>query len=160
MTKPTREQDQRVVISSLYHTWGIFFHGNELITRYFSVCPDIHQCEHRSCTTASNVFCKRCYEDNSIFKRYNSDKECQRMYWSDVSVVMVPLNMTCLHCLQHSLFVPLQFIFPIYYIKIPHVSWIIIWLEVLLNLHQILEYIVHLRYIFSLLFFMFLCIWL
>ncbi|XP_052788796.1 uncharacterized protein LOC128223559 [Mya arenaria] len=43
------------------------------------VCPTIAECKHRSCTTVSNVNCKECNDDNIFFKRYNGDKECQRM---------------------------------------------------------------------------------
>ncbi|XP_052791867.1 uncharacterized protein LOC128226010 isoform X2 [Mya arenaria] len=44
------------------------------------VCPSsIHQCKYRRCRSRNNVYCKKCYEDNIIFKRYNNDKECQRM---------------------------------------------------------------------------------
>ncbi|XP_052788838.1 uncharacterized protein LOC128223605 [Mya arenaria] len=42
-------------------------------------CPAIIECKHRSCTTAYNVYCKERNDDIFFFKRYNSDKECQRM---------------------------------------------------------------------------------
>ncbi|XP_052789886.1 uncharacterized protein LOC128224179 [Mya arenaria] len=44
-----------------------------------SVCPSIAECKYRSCTASYNVYCKECNDDNVFFKRYNSDKECQRM---------------------------------------------------------------------------------
>ncbi|XP_052788616.1 uncharacterized protein LOC128223376 [Mya arenaria] len=44
-----------------------------------SACPAIANCKRRSCTTASNVICKECNDNNVFFKRNNRDKECQRM---------------------------------------------------------------------------------
>ncbi|XP_052790278.1 uncharacterized protein LOC128224473 isoform X2 [Mya arenaria] len=44
-----------------------------------SDCPAISECKRRSCTSYYTVYCKECNDDNVFFKRYNSDKECQRM---------------------------------------------------------------------------------
>ncbi|XP_052788825.1 uncharacterized protein LOC128223590 [Mya arenaria] len=44
-----------------------------------TVCPSIAECKYRSCTSSYNVYCKECNDNNVFFKRYNGDKECQRM---------------------------------------------------------------------------------
>ncbi|XP_052789244.1 uncharacterized protein LOC128223855, partial [Mya arenaria] len=42
-------------------------------------CPALSECKRRNCTASYNVICKECNDDNVFFKRYNRDKECQRM---------------------------------------------------------------------------------